>query len=447
MAAPPPPAAPRRPAAAPLPQPTLTCRIARLGAAGDGVVETPEGPLFIAGALPGETVRLRPGARRGEGLAAELVELIEPSPDRVTPPCPHFLRDCGACTLQHLAPAPYLAWKRGRLVEALSRAGFPEAPVAEVVAAPPGTRRRADLALRRVPGGVALGFHARGSAAVADLVTCHVLDPRLVALFRPLRELANRLGALRRDGSAVLNLLDTGPDLLLRTDGRLDAAQRAILAAFGRAHGLPRIAWAEGEGLPETAAQTGPVALRLGEVEVAPPPGAFLQAALAGEAAILAAVQAALPARLPGKARIADLYAGIGTLSFPLAARARVTAIEGDAAAVAALDAAARKAGGRVEALRRDLAHRPLLPAELAPFAVVLLDPPFAGAAEQVAQIARSKVSRVIYVSCSPGALSRDAALLGRAGFQVTAATPVDQFPWSSHLEAVVAFERRDPSR
>lgn len=414
------------------------------------MAETLGGPVFIAGALPGEVVLATPGARRGEGLAATLTSIAQPSEDRVAPPCPHFLTECGACALQHLAPAPYAAWKRAKLVEALARAGLPETEVAEMALAVPGTRRRADLALRRLPGGqVALGFHQRGSAAVADLVTCHVLDPRLVALFRPLREVLKRLSALKKEGSAVLNLLDSGPDLLLRTDAPLDAPQRALLAAFGLAHGLPRIAWAKNEGVkgesapPETAAQSGPVRLMLGTVAVAPPPGAFLQAAPTGEAVIIAAVMAALPAKLAVRGKIADLYAGIGTLSFPLSARGRVAAYEGDAAAVAALDAAARKAGGQVEAIRRDLAYKPLLPAELANFAAAVLDPPYNGALEQVTQIARSKLRHVVYVSCNPVALARDAAILAAAGFTATLATPVDQFPWSPHLESVIGFTRR----
>ncbi|MBU8539133.1 class I SAM-dependent RNA methyltransferase [Falsiroseomonas tokyonensis] len=425
-------------------QPEAEVTIARLGSAGDGVAETPEGPVFLAGTLPGERVLARMAGRRGEGQAAEPLEIRAASPDRVAPPCPHFLVECGACALQHWAMPAYAAWKRARLVDALERAGQPATPVAEMVIAAPNTRRRADLALKRLQGGaMALGFHQRGSAAVADLATCHVLDPVLVALFRPLRELLRRMPALKREGSAVLNLLDSGPDLLLRTDGPLDAPQRAMLAAFGTAHGIPRIAWALKDGPVENAAQAGPVRLDLSGVSVAPPPGAFLQAAPEGEAAIIAAVLAGLSAqKLPVRARIADLYAGIGTLSFPLSARGRVAAYEGDAAAVAALDAGARKAGGRVEAIRRDLAYRPLLPAELNAFGAVVLDPPYAGAAEQVAQITRSKVPVVIYVSCNPVALARDAAALVKAGFKAVSAVPVDQFRWSPHLESVVSFRR-----
>ena len=408
------------------------------------MAELAGGQIFLAGTLPGERILAQISGKRGEGHVGEAVEILDASPDRVAPPCPHFLVECGACALQHWSMPAYAAWKRARLVDALERAGQPDAAVAEMVIAAPHTRRRADLALKRLHGGaMALGFHTRGSAAVADLSTCHVLDPALVALFRPLRELLRRMPGLKREGSAVLNLLDSGPDLLLRTDGPLDASQRAMLAAFGTAHGIPRIAWALKDGVVENAAQSGPVWLNLSGAKVAPPPGAFLQAAPEGEAAIIAAVMAGLSAqKLPVRARIADLYAGIGTLSFPLSAKGRVAAYEGDAAAISALDAAARKAGGKVEAIRRDLAYRPLLPAELNTFGAVVLDPPYNGAVEQVAQITRSKVPVVIYVSCNPVALARDAAMLVKAGFKVVSAVPVDQFRWSPHLESVVSFRR-----
>jgi 23S rRNA (uracil1939-C5)-methyltransferase len=422
----------------------MNLTIARMGSAGDGVAETPDGALHIPGALPGEAVRARPTGRDKAVLEAVLTA----SPDRVAPPCAHVADGCGGCALQHWDLGAQGRWKRQRLAEALARAGFPDAEVAETVETPPASRRRADLALKRAPdGGVAIGFHARGASDVLDLRECHVLDPALVALLPPLRALLKRLPALARDGSAVVNLLDSGPDLLLRTDKPLDATGRRLLAAFGQALGIPRIAWAQGtkpgEGVEETAAQSGPVRLMLGAIEVAPPPGAFLQASRAGEAAIIAAVLAGLPAKLPARPHILDLYAGIGTLSFPLAARGRVTAAEGSAAAAAALEAAANKAVARVRAVRRDLARQPYLPAELKAFDAVVLDPPDSGAAEQVAQIARSTVRHVVYVSCNPVALARDAGVLRGAGFAVTSATPVDQFRWSAHLESVVHFARR----
>jgi 23S rRNA (uracil1939-C5)-methyltransferase len=397
------------------------------------VADSPQGPLHIAAALPGEIVRARPAAKGRAVLSA----ILSASPERVVPTCPHVADHCGGCALQHWSLDAQARWKRDLLVQALARAGFAGAPVAETIVTPPDSRRRADLALRRrADGGVAVGFHPRGSPEVLDLATCRILRPALFALLAPLRALMRRLPALAREGSAVVNLLDSGPDILLRTDRALDAAGRRLIAAFAAQAGIARIAWAERDGLPEIAAQTGPVRLTLSGVELAPPPGAFLQASAEGEAAIVGAVLAALPAR-PPRPRVLDLYAGLGTLSLPLAARARVTAVEGDAAAVAAL-----KATGRVTTLRRDLARQPFLAAELKGFDAVVLDPPYAGAAEQVAQLARSAVRHIVYVSCNPAALARDGRALQEAGFAVTAATPVDQFRWSAHLESVVALRR-----
>lgn len=428
---------------------TLALRITGIGAAGDGLAVLPDGtPCFVARALPGETVRAQPGPRRRDGCAADLIEVLEPSPDRIAPPCPHFTEGCGGCAVQHWAPAAQADWKRARVAEALSRAGFRDAPVAPTITTPPGRRRRADLAIRRTAQGIVIGFHAAGSGQVLDVTACTVLDPRIVALLPALRTLLRGLYALKREGSAVINLLDTGPDLLLRTDGALAPEERVTLAAFAERQGLPRIAWARKDGPAEVAAQHGPATIALSGGTVAPAPGAFLQASPEGEAAIIAAVLAALPAKLAGRGRIADLHAGLGTLSFALAARGRVTAFEGDAAAVAALSAAAGRSGLPVTATRRDLARQPLTVAELAPFAAVVLDPPFAGAAEQAALLARSAVPVVVYVSCNPAALSRDARAFAAAGWQVAAATPVDQFVHSAQVEAVVSFARaKGPQR
>jgi 23S rRNA (uracil1939-C5)-methyltransferase len=339
--------------------------------------------------------------------------------------------------LQHWRAEPAEAWKSGLLVQALSRAGFTDIPLGPFVRTPPGARRRIDLAFRRNGAGFHLGLHARLSDGIADLTTCSVSDPILVALFEPLRALLPRLRLVRRDGSAILNLLETGPDLLLRTDSALTTNDRTVLADFARNHGFCRISHAVGTTLPETACLLRPAAITLSGARVSPPPGAFLQASQAGEAAIIGAVVAGLQ-NLPPKARIAELFAGCGTLSFALAALGRVTAWEGDAAMVAALR------GGqinRVEAVQRDLFRQPLHASELAGFAAVVLDPPWQGAAAQMPEIVSARPKRVVYVSCNPASLGRDAAVLHAAGYKIVQATPIDQFLWSSRLESVVSFQ------
>jgi 23S rRNA (uracil1939-C5)-methyltransferase len=416
-----------------------------MGADGDGIGTALDGGAIYAPlTLPGELVSAVPVQKRGDGMAAILDHVIEPSTERVAPPCPHF-GACGGCVAQHWADGPYIAWKTDLLAAALRRAGFADAALSPAARTPPGARRRMDLALRRAPSGVLVGLHRARSDAVIDLSDCLVLHPALVALVPPLRRLLNGLRALRRQGSAIANLLDTGPDLLLRLDGEPDTADRTRLTDFARAHNLPRIHCALNDGAPEPVCVLRPATLSLSGVAVAPPPGGFLQASADGEAALVAAVLAGLPAKLPPRARIADLYAGSGTFTFALAARARVAAFETDAAALRSLRDAANRAGlsGRIEATQRDLVRQPLSAKDLSGFAAVVLDPPHAGAAAQMPAIAQAKPPCVVYVGCNPATLSRDAAVLKAAGYGVVSAVPVDQFLWSARLESVVVFAQR----
>ena len=410
-----------------------------MGASGDGVALRPGAlPLHVARTLPGESVSVRPDTDGKRGLA---LEILQPSPDRVTPPCRHFPQGCGGCAVQHWADDAYAAWKRGLVTDALGRAGLDASPVkAALVRTPPGSRRRMEFAVERVERGVVFGLHRAHSKQVIDLAACTVLHPALFALVEPLRTTLSGLAALRRRGSVLANLTPSGADLLLRTDGPLAPSDRAKLASFATAHDVPRIAYALGDGPAETAfQQSAPFAVFAGH-RVTLPPGAFLQASAEGEAAIVAAVLAGLPSRLTGRSRAVELYAGCGTISFPVAAQLRVQAFEGDADAAAALRRA--QSGTRVEAIHRDLARQPLSAKELSGAAVVILDPPYAGAAMQMPQIAASDVKRVIYVSCNPAVLARDALPLVQAGFSIVQATPIDQFLWSAQVECVAVFDR-----
>ncbi|MFI4982584.1 MAG: class I SAM-dependent RNA methyltransferase, partial [Nevskiales bacterium] len=201
-------------------QPTSPCRVRidHVGAAGDGVGRLADGaPVYLPLTLPGELVTA--GALRRSGAwwhgAVETIDL--PSPARVLPPCRHFGR-CGGCVLQHWQDAAYRTWKSGLLEAALRTAGFVLPGALGLVAGLPGERRRLDFAVRRTGGQIILGLHGSRSAEVIDLTDCIVLHPRLLALLAPLRALLQRLRAIRRQGAVVINMLDAGPDLLLRGD-------------------------------------------------------------------------------------------------------------------------------------------------------------------------------------------------------------------------------------
>jgi len=407
----------------------LTVTIARLGHRGDGIAaDAAGGTLYVPRALPGEAIE---GARAGDRIARP--RILTPAPGRVRAPCPHY-GGCGGCALQHASDGFVAAWKRDVVRRALAAQGL-EAPMRPVVTSPPASRRRAGFAVRRGRGGVIVGFHAPMSDNVTDTPDCRLVLPALLAA-RPVLQALGRAGAGRKAGlTAQVTALDNGLDVVVRGGKALAPPDRARLAGLCAAAGVVRLAW---EG--EVIAQPERPVLRVDGIAVSPPPGAFLQATAAGEAALRAAVTEALD----GATRIADLFAGIGTFALPLARRAQVHAVEGDAAMAAALAAGWRGAEGlralRVEA--RDLFRRPLEPAELARHAAVVIDPPRAGAAAQVARLAESPVPRIAAVSCNPASFARDARVLVAGGYRLAWVQVVDQFRWSAHVELVALFVR-----
>ena len=350
--------------------------------------------------------------------------------------CQHYPA-CGGCAVDDRTSIgkPLL------LRNALIRAGYANPPLAPLVVVPLQTRRRADLAAIRSGPIITLGLHKSRSSEVVDMQECILLDPRIVALLPPLRILLRSLEAFRKEASVIINLLDQGADILLRTDADPTGPDRTRIIAFARAHNAVRISLAKDKAEPEPIIILNPAIISLSGIPVEPAPGAFLQASLAGEAAIIAATIAGLPKLVP-KSRIAELYAGIGTLTFALVRHARIEAYEGAPDAVAAHELAIRKnnLAGRITLAMRDLARRPLQTPDLKGCAAIVLDPPYAGAANQIKFLAPAAIPRIIYISCNPDALATDAYVLNKAGYQLLAATPIDQFPYSANLESVVVF-------
>jgi len=424
-------------AAAALPR-TLELVIDSVGGRGDGIGRHGDEQVFVPGTIPGEKVVVKVDGRRGDGLSASLLQVLTPAESRQTPPCRHY-GECGGCSLQHMAQPAYEAWKRHQLVEAMSRAGFGEELIAPLVAIPPGSRRRAAFAFAKRRKQLHLGFNARASHQLVDLEECLLLRPELLSLLPPLRTVLLKLLDEGCEGDAIATLTENGIDLLVEAEARLDLFDRETLAAFAEAQDLARLSWRRpGTGLVEPLAHRRPAMVRFAGVAVEPPPASFLQPSLEGERALAALVFDAVGARGP----VVDLFAGCGSFSFPLAQKAHVHAVEGDEAALRALKAAADHSGARVTAELRDLSRRPLQAEDLKKYQAVVFDPPRAGAAIQTEQLAASGPALVVAVSCNPATLARDARILAKGGYRLTRATPVDQFPWSAHLEAVAVFER-----
>jgi 23S rRNA (uracil1939-C5)-methyltransferase len=347
--------------------------------------------------------------------------------------CRHF-GICGGCTFQDKPAEAYLAMRRAEVTEALSRAGL-STEVVPVFAVPPMSRRRATFKALRTETGVLFGFHAARSHDIMDMRECRVLTASLAALVAGLRAMLAEI--LNPGEGAELQVADTltGADVSLRWGRKNDATTLAALARWAARLKLARIS-RHGEPLVELCRPT----VRFGKAEVAPPPEAFLQPTLAGEAAL----QAFVCETLDKARKIADLFCGCGTFSLPLAGFARVHAAELEADHLAALSAAAKQPGLRqVTVEKRNLFKRPLNGPELTAFDGICLDPPRAGAVEQAKALAVSKVKRIAYVSCNAETFARDAAVLTAGGFRLVRVLPVDQFLWSAHVELAAAFVRK----
>jgi len=406
-----------------------TLTIARMGHRGDGIADMPEGPVYVPYALPGETVRVE---RTGE--RARVLKVLAPGAERIDPICLHF-GVCGGCAVQHWEFARYREWKRQTVEQALAHAGV-QATVADLVDAHGAGRRRATLHARR--GGrktLSIGFAGRRSQAVVPIDRCPVLDPALERVFVIAARLADALEASSKPLDVQFTKTLSGLDVDVRGSGPPDAATIARLGQIAAEEKLARLT-----RHGELMAQLAEPAIMIGRARVALPPGAFLQATEAGEAALAERVLAAAE----GAKRIADLFSGVGTFALRLAEGAPVTAFDADEPAVAALARAAALTQGlkKIDIQARDLFRRPLLTFELDPFDVIVLDPPRQGAEAQMRTLSSSKVRRIIYVSCDAATFARDAKLLAAGGYKLGEVVPVDQFRYSPHVELVGAFAR-----
>lgn len=390
----------------------MTDPIIRIAARGDGVSASGK---HVAFAVPGD-ILLDDGT-------------IAPGPGHQLPPCRHF-PVCGGCQLQHLTDAAYADYCASRITGALAQHGL-ETELRSTYLSPPRTRRRATLRALKAGGGVQLGFNEAGTNRIVDLKQCHILEPRLFAMLGPLRGLLATILPSKRSGEVQLTLADQGVDVGIKGVSVEGYEAAESLNVFAEGQGLARLSLDEGLG-PENRYEPQPVTVSLSGLPVALPAGAFLQATVDGEAALVASVREAVG----GAARTADLFAGLGT--FALSVDGKVTAVEAARDAILALKSAAPI----IDVQHRDLYRRPLDRSELAAFDAVILDPPRSGAQDQVREIAASSVPRIAYVSCNPATFARDAELLVGGGYRLEWVRPVGQFRWSTHVELAAAFTR-----
>ena len=393
--------------------------ILRVAAKGDGV--TADG-RHVAFSAPLDRLNDDGGLIRG--------------PHHVEAPCQHF-QTCGGCNLQHLDAESYTQFLTDRVAYALEGQGL----TAEILHPPqvsrPQSRIRASLRAARLGDQFKLGFSSAGSHRIVDLNQCEIMAPQLFALLAPLRQFLKSAARRKHDMNIEMTLVDQGIDLLISNYEPEGLEQREALSEFAKAHGLARLSVDGGYG-PETQWEPEPVTVTLGGTAVAFPHSGFLQPTREGQQVLIAAMRQAV-----GDARIvADLFAGLGTFTLALAADQKVYAAEGARDAIGALKLAANHSTRQIFCEHRDLFRRPLSVEELGRFDAVILDPPRAGAREQILQLAQSDVAKICYISCNPASFARDAKQLCDAGYKLRQVWPVGQFLWSTHVEIVSSFSR-----
>lgn len=402
--------------------------IDRLGARGDGIATLDGEQVFVAGALPGETIVVS-----REGTRAAIIEVLSPSPERAEPFCPYYAH-CGGCSAQHMSPSLYQTWKADIVATALRQSGI-ETEFDPLQDGHGAGRRRMTLHLRLKDGKIEAGFMEARSHSLTAIHHCPVSVPALNRAPEIARELATALSKDAKPVSMQATATESGVDIDIRGHGPLSEKMRQRLIVLANELDLARLS-VHGDILIERRAPF----IRMGSAIVVPPPGGFLQATERGEAILSEYVTT-----FCGKAkRVADLFSGCGPFSLRLAEKTEVHAVETDKSSLAALDRAYRMTQGlrRITTEVRDLFRRPLLKPELEGFDAIVMDPPRAGAEAQARQVAQSSVATVVSVSCDAGTFARDAEILIGGGYKLERIIPVDQFAYSAHVETVALFTK-----
>ena len=397
--------------------------IDRLGHLGDGLAA---GPVFVDRTLPGEVVS---GLLVGDRI--ENPRIITPSENRIASQCPAYKR-CGGCSLHHAHPEFVAHWKQEVVLRALSAQGI-TVQIKALHTSPENSRRRAKLSGTRTKKGAIVGFFGKSSVTIQPIEPCKTLAPAILALVPALEDFTAKFGSRKGQLGFFVLVTDTGIDVAV--DGLETPNQKSLvaLAEWAGLSGVARLSVGE-----ETVCEHQTPSMTFGAVNVSIPPRAFTQATTHGEAALQGAVARALD----GAKSVIDLFSGVGTLGLPLTIKAKLHCVESDPNLLDALAYGVRHTQGvkKVTVEARDLFRNPVYHTDMKLFDAAVIDPPRAGAEQQVRQLAQSHIHNIAMVSCNPVTFARDARILYETGFKIKWLEVVDQFRWSSHIEIVAHF-------
>jgi len=414
--------------------------IIELGPKGDGIARAGRDRIYIDRGLPGDVLKVR--ARRGEDghIRGDIVDMLTPSQHRAQAPCPHY-DQCGGCTLQHASDDFYRHWIDRTVRIALDKQGVRVREFLPTVFIAAGTRRRATFAAVKGGNNVMMGYYRRRSHDIHEVDTCLVSDPGIMGLREIMKPYLLKVLKGGKATDIFVQKIGAQFDVLITgnigSDAEPDLACRQVLAQMVNETSVARISWRGRErDRIETIVARAPLISSFGNLNVAMPPAAFMQPTPEGQAALVSAVMAALPA----KGKFADLFCGCGTFTGPMLERGPVDAYESVDTAIGALNKA--KGSLPLKTFIRDLFRNPLKRDEANRYDAIVFDPPRAGAEDQCRAIAASRCRLLIGVSCNPATFARDARILTEGGYRLQSVQIVDQFTWSHHVEVIGVFHK-----
>ena len=363
----------------------------------------------------------------------KLIELVPSSSYRNEPKCPQFTK-CGGCSLQHASESFVSNWKKSIVTEKLKNQNiYPEFLTAFVT--PERSRRRAVFSGRRTKKGVLVGFHSPRSENIVPIVGCIILELKILSFLSGMEKIT----ALACTRSSIIKIhvsnSENGLDVCVEGAKPLDQELQETIASIAVEYQLARLSW---DG--DLIASIKPPVQIFGNVKIVPPELFFMQATLDSERAMVKDICESLE----NETIVADLFSGCGTFTLPLSQTKKVIAFENSFQMLKALDTAYRDASNLkvIETIVRNLQRNPVTSEELSRVSGVVINPPRSGAAEQCKELAKSKVKKILVVSCNPETFSRDASILIMGGYNLDWVRIIDQFRWSYHIEVIGNFSK-----
>ncbi|MBP7190040.1 MAG: class I SAM-dependent RNA methyltransferase [Rickettsiaceae bacterium] len=400
------------------------CKILRLNEAGLGSSKTDRGNIELPYTLPGEIVEFERHSYRSQKNSI-LKDIIEESPDRIKPKCKYY-GSCGGCNLQHINENLYKKFKLDLISSALSKYNI-DTTIKDIIT-PTSGRRRASLKAIRKGNKILLGFLRFQSNQIINIEECCALSEKLSKSIPPLKEALNKILKEKQKSVVYITEAMNGVDILIESNDNLETNITK--------EDLPEYVIRLRLNDSEVFAKDAPY-VEFSEVKVGIDNKSFLQATLESDK-ILAKI---ITEHAPKNGKGVDLFSGSGTLTIPLAQLGlQMDAFESDKDAIAALSDASPN---NIYITKRDLYDDPLSSDELSIYNFAIINPPRMGAKKQISELAKSNISRIIYVSCNPSTFARDASILISGGYSLLEVTPLDQFLYTNHLEVIGVFERQ----